>query len=94
LEEYLKKIKLLHNEPDGYYTILEISPKATTDEIKKSYRKLSLIYHPNKLLNKKNNKVYKISTEIFTIIGDCYATLSDSDKKKKYDNLQKNTKKH
>jgi len=31
-----------------FYKILEVSENASQDEIKKSYRKLSLLYHPDK----------------------------------------------
>ena len=31
-----------------YYLILELSNTATFDEIKSSYRRLSLLYHPDK----------------------------------------------
>lgn len=33
---------------DDYYAVLEISPKATDDEIKVSYRRLALQKHPDK----------------------------------------------
>ena len=32
-----------------FYTILEITPKATDDEVKKAYRKMAKKYHPDKL---------------------------------------------
>ena len=37
---------------DSFYTILEVPETATLDEIKKSYRRLSMLYHPDK--NKNN----------------------------------------
>ncbi|MDX1348892.1 MAG: DnaJ domain-containing protein [Putridiphycobacter sp.] len=33
------------------YSILEITPQATEQEIKKAYRKLAIIYHPDKVMN-------------------------------------------
>ncbi len=35
-----------------YFTILELKDSATTEEIKKSYRKLVQLYHPDKQINK------------------------------------------
>ena len=32
----------------SFYDILEVSETASTDEIKKAYRKLSMIHHPDK----------------------------------------------
>ena len=34
---------------DGAYKILEISPNATDDEVKKAYRKMAVKYHPDKV---------------------------------------------
>jgi len=64
------------NNKINYYDVLNIDRKATHDEIKKAYRKLSLKYHPDKNPNSK---------ELFLKINDAYATLGDPDKKKKYD---------
>ena len=60
-----------------YYKILELNKNATIDEIKKSYRKLALKYHPDK--NNGEEKKFKEITE-------AYETLSDPQKKHAYDN--------
>ena len=60
-----------------YYKILELNKNARIDEIKKSYRKLALKYHPDK--NNGEEKKFKELTE-------AYETLSDPQKKHVYDN--------
>jgi molecular chaperone DnaJ len=62
-----------------YYASLEVSKSATEDEIKKSYRKLAMQYHPDK------NPGDKKSEEKFKEISEAYAVLSDAEKRKKYD---------
>ena len=69
---------------DSFYKILEIPETASIDEIKKSYRKLSMIYHPDK--NKNNPE----ATAKFQKISEAYETLGDVDKKKEYDMNQNN----
>lgn len=63
----------------NYYEILEVDKNATIDEIKKSYRKLSMKYHPDK------NNGDKEAEEKFKTIAEAWATLSDPDKKERYD---------
>jgi DnaJ family protein B protein 4 len=69
---------------NSYYSILELPETATQDEIKKAYRRLSMLHHPDK--NKNNLE----STEKFKKIAEAYETLSDSDKKREYDMTQNN----
>lgn len=61
-----------------YYKVLGISRSATSAEIKKAYRKLSLKYHPDK--NTAPDAVSK-----FADIGNAYSVLSDEDKRRAYD---------
>merc|ERR1711915_459553 len=66
------------NMGKDYYRILGVSRTATDDEIKKAYRKLALKYHPDK------NQAAG-AEEKFKEIGEAYDVLSDSKKKKIYD---------
>jgi hypothetical protein len=61
----------------NYYEILNVSNKASQVEIKKSYKKLALLYHPD--LN--NN----INQEKFIMIKEAYDVLKDEKKRRKYD---------
>ena len=67
-----------------YYKILGVDKKATSDEIKKAYRKLALKYHPDK------NKGAKGAEEKFKEINEANEVLSDKEKRKKYDELGSN----
>lgn len=69
---------------DNYYSILEVPETATVDEIKNSYRRLSMIYHPDK------NKNSPDSTAKFQKLAEAYETLGDQDKKKEYDMTRNN----
>ncbi len=61
-----------------YYEILGVSKNATTDELKKAYRKLALQYHPDKGGGKENEAKFKE-------INEAYSVLSDPQKRKAYD---------
>lgn len=61
-----------------YYKILGVDKGATDSEIKKSYRKLALKYHPDKNPNDKN------SEEKFKEISEAYDVLSDAHKRQNY----------
>ena len=68
----------------SFYDILEVSETASTDEIKKAYRKLSMIHHPDKNGNSQE------STEKFQKISEAYEVLGTPEKKKEYDMTQNN----
>ena len=69
------------NNEENLYKILNINEKSTNEEIKKAYRKLSLLYHPDR----QNG-----DSERFKKINDAYTTLSDQELRKKYDYELKN----
>lgn len=62
-----------------YYEILSISRSASSDEIKKAYRKVAMQYHPDR------NPGDKAAEEKFKEAAEAYEVLSDADKKAQYD---------
>lgn len=62
-----------------YYQILGIPREATSEEIKKAYRKLAVKYHPDK--NPGDVKAEKKFKEV----SEAYEVLSDSKKRQMYD---------
>ncbi|NMR34181.1 J domain-containing protein [Chryseobacterium aquaticum] len=70
-----------------YYYFLGVSPDASYEDIKKSYRKLSLKYHPDK------NENDDFFADRFREIQEAYEILSDEVKRKSYDqNLESHQK--
>src|SRR3954463_4138731 len=62
-----------------YYEILGVSKGASADEIKKSYRKVAMQYHPDR------NPGDKTAEEKFKEAAEAYEILSDQDKRAQYD---------
>jgi molecular chaperone DnaJ len=65
-----------------YYKILNVSKDANKEDIKKSYRKLDLKFHPDR-----NPEDEKAASQ-FKDIAEAYDVLSDKNKKSQYDGAQ------
>jgi molecular chaperone DnaJ len=64
---------------EDLYKVLDVSKKASDDEIKKAYRKLARKYHPDR------NPDDAAAEEKFKEVQGAYDVLSDPEKRKEYD---------
>jgi len=69
----------------AYYDTLGVQPTATELEIKKAYRKLAIVHHPDK------NPNDPTAHEKFQAIGEAYQVLSDKDLRAAYDKFGKDS---
>jgi molecular chaperone DnaJ len=65
-------------QPKDYYKILELHPAATPQDIKKAYRTLAFKYHPD-------TNSGQFAENHFREIQEAYDILSNTDKRKHYD---------
>ncbi|KAH9941358.1 DnaJ-domain-containing protein [Amylocystis lapponica] len=66
--------------PPDYYALLEVEESATADEIRRSFRKLALIHHPDK-----NQHDVEGATKRFATLQQAYEILSDEQERAWYD---------
>ncbi|NBD33072.1 MAG: DnaJ domain-containing protein [Cyanobacteria bacterium] len=70
----------MQNLPN-YYELLDVSPDATVEEIKRAYRRLARKYHPDL------NPGDKQAEETFKDLVEAYDVLCDPEERQKYDQL-------
>ena len=68
----------------NYYDLLDLNKDATTEEIKKKYKKLALKFHPDRNTNDEES-IKKQKEKKFKEITEAYNVLSDDKKRKDYD---------
>ena len=67
-----------NNKDETFYDVLGLDDKCTTEDIKKAYRKLSFMHHPDKNGNSQE------STEKFQKISEAFSILRRVNLKKWY----------
>jgi len=65
-------------KPTAFYEILEVQKTCTDGEIKKAYRKQSLLTHPDK-------NGHEFADEAFKMVARAFSILGDKDKREKFD---------
>ncbi|KAI8949557.1 hypothetical protein F4801DRAFT_394773 [Xylaria longipes] len=73
------ELELKKSQRKDYYKILGVAKDSDDATIKKAYRKLAIIHHPDK------NRDDEGAAERFKDIGEAYETLSDPQKRARYD---------
>jgi DnaJ-class molecular chaperone len=67
----------------NYYNTLEVTEAASQEDIKKSYRRLAMQFHPDKNPNNPD------AERQFKEINEAYETLKDTTKRSEYDSIRK-----
>lgn len=73
-----------YDKATNYYKVLGTDEYATQEEVKKAYKQLSLIYHPDKTQGKSQAEKDE-SAQIFLELKSAYRTLSDNPTRRQYD---------
>ncbi|KAL8694242.1 MAG: hypothetical protein Q9218_001068 [Villophora microphyllina] len=73
------EVELKKSKRKDYYKLLGVEKDASENEIKKAYRKLAIVHHPDK------NPDDEHAAEKFKEIGEAYECLSDPQKRARYD---------
>ncbi|NER00313.1 MAG: J domain-containing protein [Cyanothece sp. SIO2G6] len=69
-----------NQQPTSYYKVLKIAPWATAQDVRRAYRELSKLYHPDT-----TTLPEAIATTKFQQLNEAYGTLSSPDKRTRYD---------
>jgi len=77
-EQKAAVLRIRRCQPTAFYEILELQKTCTDGEIKKAYRKLSLLTHPDK-------NGYEHADEAFKMVARAFSVLGDKEKRDKYD---------
>ena len=72
--DYASVISMFYKETNAAYTVLEISPSATDDEVRTAYRKMAMKNHPDKVATL-GPDIQKAAAEKFRQVQEAYETI-------------------
>ena len=72
------------DDGESFYDLLGVTPKATPEELKRAYKRMSLLMHPDKLAQK-GQTVTPADRDRFTRMRHAYEVLSDPRRRETYD---------
>ncbi|CAH0521056.1 unnamed protein product [Peronospora belbahrii] len=78
------KLDIKKAKRKDYYKILNVSQTASEAEIKKSYKRMALKFHPDRHAGKSDEQKAEAEAA-FKDVGEAYAVLSDAQKRQRYD---------
>ncbi|KAF2582527.1 hypothetical protein F2Q68_00005710, partial [Brassica cretica] len=81
-ERYIHATGISFSSARNYYDVLGVSPKASREEIKKSFHELAKKFHPD---TNRNNPSAK---KKFQEIREAYETLGNSERREEYDKVR------
>jgi DnaJ family protein B protein 12 len=77
-EQKAAVLRIRRCSPTAFYEILELQKTCSDAEIKKAYRRLSLLTHPDKNGHEHADEAFKMVSRAFSVLGD-------KEKRDKYD---------
>ncbi|KAK4157674.1 hypothetical protein C8A00DRAFT_39955 [Chaetomidium leptoderma] len=80
VEQKAAVLRIRRCQPTAFYEILELQKTCTDTEVKKAYRKLSLMTHPDKNGHENADEAFKMVARAFSVLGD-------KEKRDKFDRL-------
>lgn len=69
----------------SYYELLEVSPDASDEDIKRAYRRLALKHHPDR----KNSQERRLAELRFRAINEAYAHLKTAERRMNYNRIMR-----
>src|ERR1044071_2594004 len=82
-EQKVAVLRILRCGPTAYYEILQLSKACTDAEVRKAYRKMSLLTHPDK-------NGHEQAAEAFKMVGEANSVLGDTEQRGKFDRGERN----